>query len=376
MERNGKVLPFWWQGTAASGPPVAGHALAFRLFPTRTSPLEATLGRRRLLSLLIAAASLALAAAPLPGLRRSLLVAVGSELAPAMGDLEPLFEGRHGGIDLAWRVQGAQDMVNRAREEGPERPRVLIPANGELLNQLAGELQAQGGPGPFHQAPVPIARTLLVAVAWPERAKWLFPDGRFSWPQLRRATAAGQWGALGAPASWGSVDLRSADPMRSNSGQLTLALWCRGQQGSDCAAALRRAVYRPARSTDILLQEFISGGPNEGDLALVYEASALARQEEAARQRPGGYLLMVPNPTIETVLAAAVLRGEAAGGKADGERFVAFLLSQEGQGVLRRLGFRGADGSGGSPAAAAVKRLPPPSPEEREELLRLWQQAG
>lgn len=344
--------------------------------------MAATLTRRRLLSLLIAGASLALATAPLPGLRRPLVVAVGSELAGAMAELEPLFERRQGGIDLAWKVQGSQDMVNRAREEGPERPRVLIPANRDLLGQLATELRAQGGAPAFLQAPVPVARTLLVAVAWPERVQRLFPDGRFSWPLLRRAAAAGQWGALGAPESWGSFDLRSSDPMRSNSGQLALALWCgdrksggRGE-GNDCAASLRRAVYRPARSTDILLQEFISGGPNEGDLALVYEASALARQGEAGRQRPGGYVLLFPNPTIETVLAAAVLRGEAAGRAEDGERFVAFLLSPEGQGVLTRLGFRGADGGGGSPAARGVKRLPPPSPEQREELLRLWQQAG
>jgi ABC-type molybdate transport system substrate-binding protein len=347
--------------------------------------LAATLTRRRLLSLLIAGTSLALAAAPLPGLRRPLLVAVGSELAGALAELEPLFERRHRDIDLAWRVQGSQDMVNRALEEGPERPRVLIPANRDLLGQLAAELRAQGGASAFLQAPVPVARTLLVAVAWPERARKLFPDGRFSWPLLRRATAAGQWGALGAPESWGSFDLRSADPMRSNSGQLTLALWCRdrnggesgdGGDGGDCAAALRRAIYRPARSTDILLQEFISGGPNEGDLALVYEASALARQAEAGRRRPGGYVLLFPDPTIETVLAAAVLRGQADGRAEDGERFVAFLLSAEGQGILTRLGFRGADGGGGSPAARGVKRLPPPSPEQREELLRLWQQAG
>ena len=347
--------------------------------------MAATLTRRRLLSLLIAGASLALATAPLPGLRRSLVVAVGSELAGAMDELEPLFERRHTDIDLAWRVQGSHDMVNRAREEGLERPRVLIPANRDLLGQLAAELRAQGGAPAFLQGPVPIARTLLVAVAWPERVRRLFPDGRFSWPLLRRAAAQGQWGELGGPVSWGSFDLRSSDPMRSNSGQLALALWCgdrraggRGAAGGtgDCAAALRRAVYRPARSTDILLQEFISGGPNEGDLALVYEASALARQGEAGRQRPGGYVLLFPDPTIETVLAAAVLRGEAAGRAEDGERFVAHLLSPEGQGVLTRLGFRGTDGDGGSPAARGVKRLPPPSPEQREELLRLWQQAG
>lgn len=347
--------------------------------------MAATLTRRRLLSLLIAGASVALATAPLPGLRRPLVVAVGSELAGAMAELEPLFERRQGGVDLTWKVQGSQDMVNRALEEGPERPRVLIPANRDLLDQLAAELRARGEAPAFLQPPVPVARTLLVAVAWPERARRLFPQGRFSWPRLQRASAAGQWQAVGGPESWGSFDLRSADPMRSNSGQLALALYCRdwpggvmgsGDAGGSCAAALRRAVYRPARSTDFLLQEFISGGPNAGDLALVYEASALARQGEAERRRPGGYVLLFPDPTIETVLAAAVLRGEATGRTEDGARFVAFLLSPEGQGVLARLGFRDAGGRGGSPAARGVKRLSPPSPEQREEMLRLWQQAG
>jgi hypothetical protein len=253
---------------------------------------------------------------------------------------------------------------------------VLIPASRDLLDQFATDLGGRGEPSPFLQPPVPIARTLLAAVVWPERASRLFPDGRFSWPLLRRAAAAGQWGGLGAPAGWGSFDLRSTDPMRSNSGQLTLALWCRGQEGRACAASLRRAVYRPARSTDILLQEFVSGGPNEGDLAMVYEASALARQEEARRQRPGGYRVLFPDPTIETVLAAALLGGQAAGRPEDGRRFVEFLLTPEAQAVLSRHGFRGPGGAGGSPSARGVKRLPAPGPAEREELLRLWQQAG
>ena len=338
--------------------------------------MNATLSRRRLLSLLIGAGSLVVAAAPLPGLRRPLLVSVGSELAGAMAEIEPLFEDRQGGIDLQWRVQGSQDMMNRAQEESPERPRVLIPASRDLLDQFAADLGGRGEPDPFLRAPVPIARTLLVAVAWPERARRLFPDSRFSWPLLRRATEAGQWGVLGAPASWGSIDLRSTDPLRSNSGQLSLALWCRGQEGRACAAALRRAVYRPARSTDILLQEFISGGPNEGDLAMVYEASALNRQGEARRQRPGGYVLLFPDPTFETTLAAAVLRGQAVGRADDGEHFVAFLRSAAGQAVLARQGFRGVDGRGGSPAAGGVRRLCPPTPQQREELLRFWQQAG
>ena len=84
---------------------------------------------------------------------------------------------------------------------------------------------------------------------------------------------------------------------------------------------------------------------------------------------------MVPDPTIEMVLAAAVLRGEATGRQVDGERFVGFLAGADAQAVLRSLGFRGLDGRGGSPAAKRVRRLPPPDRAQLDDLLRLWQQA-
>jgi ABC-type molybdate transport system substrate-binding protein len=332
--------------------------------------------RRRCLSLAIVAAALALASAPLPGLRRPLLVAVGSELEEPMRRLEPLFERRHPGIDLRWQVHGAQDMVNHNLEGGPERARVLIPANQDQLEAFSAASAALGDPRPFVGAPRPIARTVLVAVVWPERGERLFPGGRFSWAALRGAAAAGQWSALGGPAAWGSFDLRTTDPLRSNSGQLVLALWSRDQPGPASVATLRRAVYRPARSTDILLREFISAGPNDGDVALVYESTALLRAAEADQRRAGGYRLLVPDPTIEMTLAAAVLRGEGVGGGGEGERLVAFLTGPEGQAVLRQSGFRGPDGSGGSPEGGRVRRLPSPGRAELEELLRQWQQAG
>ncbi len=331
--------------------------------------------RRRALSLGIAAVAVTLAAAPVPGLRRPLLVAVGSELEEPLQRLEPLFERRHPGIDLRWEVQGAQDMVNRNLDAGPERARVLIPSNRDQLRAFQAATAAQGDSAPFASEPRPIARTLLVAVAWPERAARLFPQGRFSWERLRQAAAAGQWAALGGPAGWGSFDLRTTDPLRSNSGQLTLALWSRDQPGAASVATLKRAVYRPARSTDILLREFISGGPNDGDVAMVYEAAAMMRAAEARQRRPGGYELFVPDPTIEMVLAAAVLKGEGVGGGADGERFVAFLVGSEGQAVLREAGFRDPDGRGGSAAGDRVRKLPSPGRADLEDLLRQWKQA-
>ena len=81
------------------------------------------------------------------------------------------------------------------------------------------------------------------------------------------------------------------DPTRSNSGQLTLSLWLASklQQSPLSSSALsspkaqalvrlvRQSVFQPARSSDILLQEFIAKGANDGDLAVDYESVALYR---------------------------------------------------------------------------------------------------
>ncbi|MFN6131480.1 MAG: substrate-binding domain-containing protein [Synechococcaceae cyanobacterium] len=347
-------------------------------FPRRdaVSASRPAFTRRRLISLGLATTALVLAAAPLPGLRRTLLVSVGSELEESFRRLEPAFERQEGAIDLRWQVEGSQDMVNNNLEARTERPRVLIPADQDLLKQFAARVSALGQPPPFTAGPTPIARTRLVALAWPERAQRLFAAGRFSWRRLREAVAAGQWGALGGPAAWGSFDLRATDPLRSNSGQLLLALWSQGPGDQTSFQALRRAIYRPARSTDILLREFISGGPNEGDLAFVYEAGARQRAAEAAQRWPGGYRLLLPDPSIEVVPAAAVLKGAASGRPEDGERLVAFLTGPSGQEILRGAGYRQASDQVQGRDSQGIRLLPPPSQSEREELLRRWQRAG
>ena len=144
------------------------------------------LSQRRVLSLAILAASVALAAVPWSPFRRSLSVAVGSELEQPMRDLETRFEQAHPDIDLVWRVQGSQDMVNQAMETRADRPRVLIPASGELLRGLAERLSRQQTDTGLSD-PKPIARTVLVAVSWPERATALFGTGPFRWAALKKA---------------------------------------------------------------------------------------------------------------------------------------------------------------------------------------------
>ncbi|MEO0455861.1 MAG: substrate-binding domain-containing protein [Cyanobacteria bacterium P01_A01_bin.114] len=307
-------------------------------------------------SLAIALASLALAYVPLPGVDQSIVVVSGSELQEPLKQLEARFEQQHPSIDLELAFQGSQDMVNNyVDDKNSFDPTVLIPANGEILNELSERWQAQNGDEAFYETPQPVAKTMLVAVAWPERAQVLFPDGQFQWQRLEDAIANSSWSAIGGSADWGSFDFVTTDPTRSNSGQLTLGLWTQAEAGSASLSAsdfsknevqalfslVKRSVYQPPRSTDILLQEFISRGPNDADIAMVYESIALYRwsQSKVTQEKP--YQILYLDPTVETASTAAIVRREVSGGEAKAARaFVDFLTQPEQQAVFVQHGFR------------------------------------
>jgi len=127
--------------------------------------------------------------------------------------------------------------------------------------------------------------------------KVLFPNGRFSWQRVEKAMQAGNWQAVGDQSDWGNFDFVTTDPTRSNSGQVTLSLWALSKLGGGTPnsadlnnpaiellfGTVKRSVYQPPRSTDILLQEFIARGPNDADVATVYESIALYRWQQSAK---------------------------------------------------------------------------------------------
>ncbi len=171
-------------------------------------------------------ASLVVAYAPLPGFRQTLVVVSGTELEEPLKALESEFEAENPSIDLALQFQGSQDMVNRYVASPKDFPgAVMIPANGNLLMELEQQVTAQGQNSPFVDDPMPVVKTRLVAVAWPERGQTLFPQGQFRWSRLTDILQTGRWESVGADPSWGSFDLGITDPSRSNSGQLALGLW-------------------------------------------------------------------------------------------------------------------------------------------------------
>jgi ABC-type molybdate transport system substrate-binding protein len=360
---------------------------------------------KSLTSTAIILTALGLAYAPLPG--QSIVVVSGTELQAPLQTLEARFEQQHPHIQLELKFQGSQEMVNRYLDDQNDfQPTVLIPADRQLLDDLQARWQAQSSEAPFYADPQPIARTILVAIAWPERAKALFPNGQFQWPRLEAALTQGSWAKLGGDPGWGSFDFVTTDPTRSNSGQLTLGLWSQAEVGSPSLqlsdlsdpkvqalfSLVKRSVYQPPRSTDILLQEFITRGPNDADIATVYESIALHRWQQASTTQGRPYQILYLDPTLETVATAAIVRRDISPAEASAaQTWIDFLTAPEQQQVLVQYGFRPVTADidlanvpnspwGQNIPGAAVEPsgqvLAPPDRAVLEDVIRQWQRAN
>ncbi|MEB3230278.1 MAG: substrate-binding domain-containing protein [Leptolyngbyaceae bacterium] len=346
-----------------------------------------------------------MAYAPTPVAERSITVVIGSELQEPLAQLEETFEAAYPAIDVDLKIQGSRDIVNNYIDDQNDfTPTVLIPANAELLDELRDRWSAQSDQPVFYGEPQTIAKTFLVCLVWPERGDRLFPSGTFDWTQVETALKQGQWGQIGGEESWGSFDLLITDPSRSNSGQLALSLWSQAKTGSPTLTAtqlgtpditellglVKRSVYQPPRSTDILLQEFITRGPNEADIAFVYESIALYRWQQSAVRQNKAYQIYYLSPTIETTSTAAIVTRNVNKATADAAQiFLDFLTAAEQQATFVEFGFRPADPSldlTAVPNSLWSQNIPgaalsPPStvaaPDEMvlTEIVRQWQRA-
>jgi ABC-type molybdate transport system substrate-binding protein len=362
--------------------------------------------RSLFVSLAIIAAALIVTFAPLPGSQRTVVVVGGTELQEILPTLEARFEQANPSINLELVFQGSQDLVNNYIDDKNDvTPTVLIPASGELLTELSDRWQAQNSDDAFYESPRPIAKTVLVGLAWADRGQVLFANGQFQWPRLEAALTAGNWEAIGGPAEWGSFDLVTTDPTRSNSGQLTLALWAQSKLGGGAlnSAALnnpaiaglislvKRSVYQPSRSTDVLLQEFITRGPNDADVAIAYESIALHRWAQSTTTQGKPYQIYYIDPTLETVSTAAIVRRNVDQGIAEAARkFIDFLTAPDQQATFVQYGFRPINNSvdlrsvPNSPWSQTIPGIEvtppgvttPPDRDSLTEIIRLWQRAS
>lgn len=353
--------------------------------------------KKAFISASIALAALALAYVPIPGLKKNIVVVSGTELAEPLEEIAKKFQEKYPDVELTLKFQGSQDIVNNYIDKKNDfKPTVLIPASKELLDELKDRFQAENQTEPFIGQPTPVAKTLLVAIAWAERGQVLFPNGNFSWTKIEKAMNTRNWQNIGGQKTWGSFDFLTTDPNRSNSGQVTLSLWAATKSNdlNDPAIAslfetIKQSVYQPPRSTDILLQEFIARGPNDADVATVYESIALSRWQQAGTNQGKPYQIYYPNPTVETVATAAVVRRDISDGEAKaGQDFVKFITETQQQEILAKHGFRptrdnidlktvaNSPWTGNIPGVEIkpqIKTIPAPNQKEAGEILRLWQ---
>jgi ABC-type molybdate transport system substrate-binding protein len=362
--------------------------------------------RSVLISLVIIFCALALTFLPLPGLKQHITVVAGSELQQILPILSQRFQQSHPGITVELKFEGSQDIVNKFIDRRFDyTPTVLIPADAAHLNELRSRWQAQNPGEAFYSQPRPLAKTLLVAIAWPERGKVLFPQGQFSWQQIEQVLDTGNWSRVGGPANWGSFDLLLTDPTRSNSAQQGLYLWATTKLGtppdqnqlsqpplSNLFAMVKRSVYQPPRSTDILLQEFIARGVNDADVALVYESIALSRWQSSQTSQGQPYQIYYLNPTLENTSTAAIVREQVdANMAAAATQFIDYLSQTPQQEVFVQYGFRPAavnlalrqvasspwrQNIPGSQVQLQGKVLPAPSSQVLDEIARQWNRAN
>jgi len=352
-------------------------------------------------------AALGLAYAPIPGLQQTVVIVSGTELKAPLEQLEAKFEQENPNIKIELKFQGSQDIVNKFIDQKNDfNPTILMPASGELLDELSQRYQAQNNGEAFYNEPQPIAKTLLVAIAWPERGNVLFPNNNFSWQRVEQAMQSNSWEAVGGQKNWGSFDFVITNPTRSNSAQATLSLWAMSKLNASnpnninynnpeitsLFSTVKKSIYQPPRSTDILLQEFITRGPNDADIATVYESIALSRWQQSAKNQDKPYQIYYLNPTVETVATAAIVRQNVDGGTANAaKKFVNFLTQPEQQKVFVQYGFRPTNNNvdlksvnnspwnqniPGSQINPSAKTLPAPNQKGIGEIQRLWQRVN
>jgi hypothetical protein len=216
---------------------------------------------------------------------------------------------------------------------------------------------------------------------------------------------ASNWGAIGGSPNWGSFDFLTTDPTRFNSGQLTLTLWAQSKLGGRLSTSglsspsvqtlfslIKRFVYQPPRSTEVLLQEFIARGSNDADIATAYESDSLYRWQQAGANQGKSYQIYYLNPTIETTSTAAIVRRDVSDDIARAARkFLDFLIQPTQQQVLVQYGFRSVDASvdlQAVPNSPWNQKIPGamvrptgtilPAPERRivREVIRQWERAN
>ncbi len=259
--------------------------------------------------------------------------------------------------------------INAAILDGARQPDVISPASSLQLAALVDSSSAKFGHPLVNPADTstcrPVVTTPLVLVAWKERADvlWGSQPGVSLWRDLHDALVDPQgWAPFNHP-EWGYVKFGHTDPLKSNSGFMTILLMTYGYydtttnlSASDILSSedyqrwfleTESSIGQFEYSTGPLMEKMIVYGPSTYDMVTVYEATAI-EQAQNAIGRYGELRVYYPPAILWSDHPFCVLNADwvTAQENAAASLFLDFLTSKEAQEIaLMKYGFRPVDTS-------------------------------
>lgn len=193
--------------------------------------------------------------------------------------------------------------LNVAVLDGARQPVIISPASSLQIAALVDSSTSKFGYPIVNPANTSACRSVvttpLVLVAWKQRADvlWGNQPGWSLWKDLHDALTNPQgWAALNHP-EWGYIKFGHTDPLKSNSGFMTILLMTYGYynttSGLNASDILSNSDYqrwfleieasigRFEYSTGPLMEKMVVYGPSTFDFVSVYEATAIEQAENA-----------------------------------------------------------------------------------------------
>jgi hypothetical protein len=259
--------------------------------------------------------------------------------------------------------------INAALLDGSRKPVIVSPASSLQIAALQDASTAQFGKSLVNPADTAscrsVVKTPLVLVAWKERGDvlWGQQPGASLWRNIHDALVNQQgWAAL-EHADWGYVKFGHTDPLKSNSGYMTILLMTYGYydktSGLTAADILTNKDYQKwfleteasigqfENSTGPLMQKMIAYGPSTFDFVAVYEATAIEQADNAVG-RYGELHIYYPPALLWSDHPFCVLNADWVTPQQTqaAKLFIDYLTSQPAQNIaLMKYGFRPVDPS-------------------------------
>ena len=280
-------------------------------------------------------------------------------------------------IRLEMKKMGSREMILDVLD-GVEEPVLLSPASSLQASILESQSASKFGKPLANAANCrSVVNTPLVLVAWRERAQILWGDNPPDqmWHQVHDVLVDPQgWAAYDHP-DWGYIKFGHTDPLKSNSGFMTVLLMTYDYFGKTSGLTsadllsdtdyqqwlieLESTVSNFGDSTGTYMKEIVAYGPSVHDIVTVYEATAIEHAENAVG-RYGELRVYYPPATVMSDHPFCILDADWVSPEQTeaAQMFIDYLQTQPVQELaLLKYGFR--------PTNPAVPLEQPGSPFER-----------